>query len=201
MRSCGLLLAAFTLGGAVDALHAQTTFPTGVQTTDAPAASAAAGSGIWWGVGLGAGAMRLTCDICAADRERGPAVNIMLGATATSSVRVAAEAGGWTYDDDGVRETLFRAGVTGYVYPLPNRGLHLLGGVNWVGYRADQLRYDSGALSVGVGWDVAIIGGWTVGNALRLEAASFGSLRNEDATVARNVGLRLMRVEVSVKRF
>ena len=73
--------------------------------------------------------------------------------------------------------------------------------MSWVGYRADQIRYDAGALSLGVGWDVEVLGGWTLGNALRLEAASFGNLRNEGVTVARNVGLSFLRLEVAVKRF
>lgn len=168
-----------------------------------PGAAQTTGSsptGLWYGVGLGAGALRFTCDLCADTRDRGASVTAMIGAWATPAVRVALEGGGWTLDDGGDRETLWRAGLTGFVHPRPGSGLHLLAGLSWVGYGVDEISYDSGALSVGIGWDFPFVPGWTIGNAVRVDAASFGSFRNGDDRVAEDVGLSVVRFEVVLRR-
>jgi len=175
------------------------------QAPGGPAGSPAASErNLWVGFGLGAGTLRFTCDLCASGRDGGPSAFVLLGARASPRVRVAVEAGGWTRDDDGVRETLYRGGVTGFYHPRPESGLHLLAGLGWVGYRADDIGYDSAALSVGLGWDWALPGGalagWSVGNAVRIDAASFGRFRNDDARVVGDVGLSLVRLEVTLKR-
>lgn len=158
--------------------------------------------GIWWGVGVGLGALKFTCDICAADRDRGASLYGLVGAYASPALRVALEGGGWTREsaDEGVRESIYRLGLTGFLHPDPESGFHLLAGLGWVGYRADDTRYDSGALSVGLGWDFPVFGDWRMGNAARIEASSFGRFRNDDDVVASDVGLSMIRFEVTLRR-
>ncbi len=157
-------------------------------------------TGIWWGFGVGGGSLRFTCDLCARERDRGPTLYAAVGAYAAPGLRVGMEGGGWTRDDGAVREEMYRAGLTGFLHPDPESGFHVLAGLSWVGYRADDIRYDSGALSVGLGWEFEVVPGWAVGNAARIDAASFGSFQNDDDRVAEDVGLSLVRFEVTVRR-
>ena len=182
LRSVPVLILAAVLAAGAEPLSAQ--IPAGRGAPAAEVEPVEPRSGTWWAVGLGAGALRFTCDLCAEERDRGPSLLVMLGAYAGPRLRVALEGGGWTRDDDGVREALYRAGVTGFFHPREDSGLHLLAGLGWVGYRADELRYDSGSLSVGLGWDFPILSDWTLGNALRIDAGSFGSFKNDGDRVA-----------------
>ena len=169
-------------------------------TTDARFSDASEEPNLWAGIGLGAGTLRFTCDLCATGRDGGPSAFLLVGARASPRLRVAVEAGGWTRKDGNVRETLYRGGLTGFYHPRPESGLHLLAGLGWVGYRADDIGYDSAALSVGLGWDWPFLEDWSVGNAVRIDAASFGRFRTDDERVVGDVGLSLVRFEVTLKR-
>lgn len=156
--------------------------------------------GAWWSVTVGAAGARLTCDLCDPAREVGPWVEVAVGTHASADLRVGVEGGAWTHDDDGVRESVYRAGVVAELYPKAGSGLYLLGGVGWLGYRAESFGCDTMRLSVGVGWDLPFSGRWAVGNTLTLDAASFGSLKNESTTVARGVGMSVVRLGVRLRR-
>ena len=75
----------------------------------------------------------------------------------------------------------------------------MIGGVGWAGYRVEDIGYDSVRLLLGVGWDLPLAGSWIVGNRVVLDAASFGSLENEGTTVARSVGLSVLRAGVYLR--
>ena len=156
--------------------------------------------GLWWGVSVGGAGTRLTCDLCETNRELGPAIDVMVGSFAGPALRVGVEAGLWSHDDNGVRENVMRAGIVGLAYPRAGSGLHLIGGVGWSGYRAESFGYDAARLTVGAGWDLRLTGGWVVGNRLTLDAASFGSLRNNGAAVAGGVGISMVRLSVYLDR-
>ena len=110
------------------------------------------------------------------------------------------EGGGWSHDDDGEREKVYRAGVVAQLSPLLGRGLYLLGGFGWSGYRAGGFRYDAPRISVGAGWDLPVTGGWIIGSQLVLDASSFGSLKNEEDIVARRVGLSTIRLSIHLRQ-
>lgn len=170
-----------------------------------PGGSAAAtgdggSSNYWWALTVGAGSTRFTCDLCTPDRDAGPWADLAIGADASEAVRVGVEGGFWTHLDDRVREWVYRAGIVAHVYPRENSGLHLIGGGGWTAYRAEEIRYDSGRITVGLGWDFPLTPGWLVGNTVTLDAASFGSLKNERVTVDRDVGVSVLRLGVFIKR-
>lgn len=154
--------------------------------------------GLWWGVAAGGGSTRLTCDLCRAGRDLGPSVSVSVGAWAAPGLRVGLEGGGWSHDDDGTREFIYRAGLLAQLHPS-DRGLFIHGGIGWSGYRAGDFHYDAGHLTVGAGWDLPLTGRWVVGNTVSVDAASFGSLRNEGRRVAGDVGLSVIRFAVHVR--
>ena len=157
-------------------------------------------SNYWWALTVGAGSTRFTCDLCTPERDAGPWADLAIGADASEAVRVGVEGGFWTHRDGGTREWVYRAGVVAHVYPREESGLHLIGGGGWTAYRAEDIRYDSGRITVGLGWDFPLSPGWLVGNTVTLDAASFGSIKNERVTVDRDVGVSVLRLGVFIKR-
>lgn len=154
----------------------------------------------WWALTVGAGSTRFTCDLCTPDRDSGPWAGLAIGASASEAVKVGVEGGFWTHLDGDTREWVYRGGVVAHVYPRPGSGLHLIGGAGWSAYRAEDIRYDAGRLTVGLGWDLPLTSGWLVGNSITLDAASFGSLKNERVTIDRDVGVSVLRIGAFLKR-
>lgn len=144
--------------------------------------------------------MLLSCTICDPERELGPAVSAAFGTYANRVLRVGLEAGGWAHDDGDIREKVYRAGVVAQLHPRPGSGLHIVGGLGWSGYRAELYTYDAVRMTLGAGWDLPLTGSWIVGNRVLLDAASFGSLQNEQGAVATSVGLSVLTLGIYVRR-
>lgn len=157
-------------------------------------------AGYWWAVTIGAGSTRFTCDLCTPDRDTGPWAGLAIGASASEAVKVGVEGGFWTHLDDDIREWVYRTGIVAHVYPRQGSGLHLIGGAGWSAYRAEDIRHDAGRLTVGLGWDLPLTAGWLVGNSITLDAASFGSLKNDQVTIDRDVGVSVLRIGAFLKR-
>lgn len=191
-----LIVAAALLVGASPSVRAQEGPPPAADV-EAPAP---ASSGVWWSAGLGAGAVHFTCDLCAGDRDTGPLLRFAVGSEARSGLRVGVTAGGWTHVDGDVRETIYQAGLIARLEPTPGGRFHLIGGLAWTGYRAGDFDYDAPSLTLGAGLDFPVTGPWLLSNALLLDAASFARLRNDGEVAARDVGLSVLRLEVSVLR-
>lgn len=158
-------------------------------------------TGTWYALTVGGAGTRLTCDLCTATRDVGPMFTLSAGIHARPRLRVGIEAGRWSYSgDEEVRERVHTLGLVAHLVPNASRGFYLLGGAGWTGYRAGEFSYDAPRLTVGLGWDVPFSGDWVIGNVIALDAASFAPVRNEDATVMRNVGLSTVRVAVQLQR-
>lgn len=182
-------------------------FPVSPLLAQAPGADEA--GGLWWSVSAAVAGARLACDICDPSRDGGPSVEVAAGTYASDPLRVGLEAGAWTFSDGGFREWVYMAGVVAELHPRPGSGLHLIGGLGWSGYRAgdegpfvpeDGFRYDGVRLRLGAGWDLPFTGAWVVGNRLTVDASSFGTLHDDDAPIARSVGLSVVRFGVHVRR-
>jgi hypothetical protein len=131
-----------------------------------------------------------------------------VGTYATPSVRVGLDVGGWTFRDDDFREKVYTAGVIAEVYPRAGSGLHLIGGLGWTGYRAndvdadeDQLgfSYNGVRLRLGAGWDFPLTPAWSVGNRVTIDASSLGTLNDEGQPIAESVGLSLVRFGIYLR--
>jgi hypothetical protein len=144
---------------------------------------------VWWTATIAGHASRLTCDLCETGRDLGAAAGFAVGTYAGRRTRVGLDLGYATGTGDGVRESVVSAGVVAELYPLVGKGLHLIGGLGWAGYRAEDFEYNAIRVRLGVGWDLALGGSWVVGNRLTYDASSFGTLRAEGAPVVHGVGL------------
>lgn len=165
-----------------------------------PAGLDVAGSSVWYGVTLGGAGTRLTCDLCQPSRDIGPALTVSGGAYGADQLRVGLELSAWTHEDGGVREKLYGLGLVAHLVPDPTRGLYLLGGFGWSGYRAGDLSYDAPRVTVGFGWDVPAFGSWVVGNVVTLDGSAFVPIRNDGETAVRDVGLSSLRFAVQLRR-
>ena len=174
--------------------------PGAAEGQEVPASPTGRASTWWYGLTIGGAGSRLTCDLCETSRDVGPDVSVAVGAPAGARMRLGVEIGGWTHVDADIREKIYRAGVTAHLVPDPTRGLYLLAGFGWSGYRAGEFAYDAPRLTVGAGWDVPAFGDWVVGNVVALDASAFASLRNETTAVARQVGLSLLRLSIQLRR-
>lgn len=144
---------------------------------------AAEGRGFWWDAGLGFTSMQVTCRLCTGDIDSGPSLDLAAGAWASPRVAVGIEVGGWTHLDSDVRERVLRAGLSGRYTPSLDSGFHLIGGLGWMGYRADRFHYSTVNLLAGLGWRLPVSAGWSVGNRLVFDAAPFATLKNDGVSV------------------
>jgi len=172
-------------------------------------AQASGSGGIWLSVAAAAGGARLTCDICDPTRDAGPSVEAAFGTHASPYVRVGVDGSAWTFRDEDFRETIWSAGLVAEVHPRRGSGLHVIGGLGWTGYRANDIdpdpadvgfHYDALRVRLGVGWDLPLSASWAVGNRVTLDASSLGTLHDEGAPIAQSVGLSVVRFAFYLRR-
>ena len=154
------------------------------------------GDRFWWDAGIGVTSMQMRCGLCTGDIDAGPSLDLAGGAWASPHLAVGIELGGWLHDDDGVRERTLRAGLTGRWSPKLASGFHVVGGLGWMGYRAEEFHYGTLNLQMGVGWVLPITEGWAVGNRLVFDTAPFGTLKNDGVPVAGGIRMGALRFSV-----
>lgn len=164
------------------------------------AAQDGSSAGLWLDIAASAGSARLSCDLCESGRDLGGSVEVGVGAWAHPRLRVGIDAGALTRSDNNARETVYSSGVVAALYPRPASGLHLIAGLGWVGFRAEQFTYDAPRLRLGAGWDLPLTSGWVAGNRITVDGASFASLQNGGASVAESVGLSVVRFTLYIRR-
>jgi hypothetical protein len=178
----------------------------------APALAQSGGGagGVWWSASVAAAGARLNCaDVpCDPTRDGGPAIEAAIGTYATSAVRIGFDGGAWTFRDGDFRESVYTAGLVAEIHPRPRSGLHLIGGLGWSGYRANEVdvdeddlgfHYNALRLRVGAGWDLPLMASWSVGSRLTLDASSLGTLSDDGQPVATSVGMSVVRFGIYLR--
>jgi hypothetical protein len=153
----------------------------------------------WWDASLGSGSLQVSCDICADAVDSGVFAEVAAGAYATSRLAVGVEFGGWTHLDGETREEVYQGALTFRYARNHARGLHFLAGAGWLSYRAEDFRYGAPRVHMGLGWSIPVSSHLSVGNRLVWDVAPFGSLNNQDTTVAEGVRMGLLRFAVFIR--
>lgn len=159
-------------------------------------------SGTWFGIGAGGGWARVSCTICSAARDVGPAGQMRIGTTLRPGLLVGGEASAWTHtNEDDVRETVGTIAAVGYLYPRPGGALYLKGGAGYVAFRAgNDLASNLFGLIVGAGYEFRIGEQLSITNDLGLVASSFGALKNGAATAADDVSVTVLQFGIGIRR-
>jgi hypothetical protein len=159
--------------------------------------------GFWWGLGASLGWGHVTCDICLADRQTGPSVNIRAGITAGPNLLLGLEASGWLKSEESVTEKLVALKGVAFWYPNARSGLHLELGLGLVGYRSDG---EDGTLTstgfgpaLGVGYDFRVASSVSLTPYLHASVSvPTAELNFEGERVTDGVGLSLIQIGLDV---
>ena len=147
--------------------------------------------------GVGAGWGRVSCDVCQTSRDLGPTAFVRVGTALRPGVRVAGEATAWTHEVEDERENMGAAMAVLYLHPQQG-AFYVKSGIGYVGYRAgDDIALNAVGVQLGAGYDLRL-GGLALTNYLNLIGSSFGSLKNGDATIARDVSTTLLQFGVGL---
>jgi hypothetical protein len=115
--------------------------------------------GLFVGVGLGWGALDITCEGCEVDRESGFSGNFRIGGALSDKVLLGAESEGWYKSVEGTSISFGTLTVSAYFYPS-SKGLYLRGGVGLAVLSASDGEFsdsDTGlGFSFGAGYDIPI---------------------------------------------
>jgi hypothetical protein len=162
---------------------------------------------MWLSAGMGAGWTRVNCGICVTERRLGPSGYLRVGTTLRPGLLLAVEGNGWSRDDEEISSGLFTAGATAQLYPHPDGGVFLRGGLAYVRYRGGDEDDDGDVAAnlfgivMGAGYEFPIAGSLYVTNYANLLTSSFGSLNSDrGATAANDVSLTLLQIGIGITR-
>jgi hypothetical protein len=162
--------------------------PLRAQNTDA--------GGIWLGVGVGAGWVRVSCDICQTSRDVGPSAFVRVGKSVRPGLRVAGEVTAWTHEVEAERENVGAAMAALYIQPREGP-LYAKVGLGYVGYRAgENIAMNAVGLQLGAGYELRL-GELALSNYVNLISSSFGVLKNESITIAEDVSTTVLQFGIA----
>ena len=150
--------------------------------------------GFWIGGGLGYGAAKLSCGICAEENSRigGLSGYLRLGATITPSFLLGAEFDAWggsPEPEDPADSTASRflgsVLAVAYWYPSRRMGLYFKGGAGYLSYRigGDDITTSAFAGTLGVGFEVPVGGGFSVLPFINYLDSANGDLKLNGTTI------------------
>lgn len=163
--------------------------------------SGAGGGRLVVGGGFGPGWARVSCDICARDRDLGMSGTLRVAKPVSPRLSLGGEGIGWTRtDEEDVREIVASAQGVAYYQPRPGGGLVLKAGAGWVGYRADEIGSNGVGIQLGAGYEFHAGSAFSLNNYVNLVASSFTSLKTAGNTLADGVSVTLFQFGVGVTR-
>jgi hypothetical protein len=127
----------------------------------------ASAGGFWYGFSVAPGWSRVSCGICAGQREPGLSGSIALGGTTSRSLRLGGELAGWRQSGEDLTQTLLSIGALAHWYPSARRGgLYLRGGASLLMHRAsdgtDVVTSSGIGPQLGIGYDFVAGQHWLI---------------------------------------
>jgi hypothetical protein len=167
-----------------------------------PNASASRG-GQWLGVGVGGGWGRVTCGVCASNRETSISGYVKAGGTLNRRMLLGVEADGWMRSDSNVDEFLIGIAAQLYFYPNPRKRLFYKAGAGMMLYQIDdgpgRLTSTAFGPSIGVGYDLPVSPSVSFSPFASAFIASLGGeIKFNGSSVRNDGGLMLIQVGVGV---
>ena len=136
------------------------------------------GSRLWYGFGLAPGWARVSCTICAANRQAGISAFAAIGASTSRVLRIAGELAAWRERDGTVRQTLMSVGAAAYWYPNVRRQFYLRGGATFVMHRVndgtDVVTSSGIGPQLGVGYEYPVNRSWRLAPFAHYSVGVFG---------------------------
>ncbi len=166
-------------------------------------AQRAPSDGMWFGAAIGGSSARLSCQVCAGERETAVSGFVQIGGTFNPQFRYALEGGGWRKDGPTLNQWIGSLGLVGYFSPRSDGGLYFKGGPSALYYSAtdeddDEVTSRSYGVVVGMGYALSNAGSLVFRPAITVHASSFGRLSSRDETVASDVNLSLIQLSIGI---
>lgn len=164
--------------------------------------------GFWIGFGFGGGSAHGDCDGCDFDAESGPTGYLKLGGGLSPKLLLGADVTTWV--GQATDASLGSADVTAgfvaaavYWYPTPSSGLFLKGGLGYFTLTGDantgeELESASGALVLGIGYDIRVGRMLSLSPMLTFAASGKGNFDIDGFTVADDFTGRLVTLQLGV---
>lgn len=156
----------------------------------------------WAAATVGAGWLRVACDICRAERAGGMSAALAGGTVLQPGLLLGVEITGWAQEEPVGEDRPGAASLSAVVLLRPagfGAGPTVRAALGPIWYRAgDAVALHALAVGAGVGYRVPLGARAILTNHLDITAASFASLRNGETTIANDVGISLVRVGVGL---
>lgn len=146
----------------------------------APARTAPSVGGFWYGFGLGAGAVRLSCDICQAETHAGAVAAFRLGGAPSARLRLGLEASGWGEASGDLRRRQGSLTAIAQWRIAPRSRWHATGGAGVTAFRVSEdglsLSTTVPAFHLGLGYEIPLTPAYALVPALGVSRSLGGSL-------------------------
>jgi len=162
-------------------------------------------SGMWLGVGAGAGSARVTCATCVEERLGGPSGYLRLGGTISPSVLLGGEGSIWVKTDEDQDQLLGSVNAIALLYPRLTSGFHVKGGLGVLRYQVNEdqnpdatAKVSGLSLVLGVGYDLKVASQYSLSPFASLVVSSFGTLSQDDEDLASGVNTSLFQFGLGI---
>jgi hypothetical protein len=158
--------------------------------------------GFWYGFGLGAGAIRISCDLCLPDTHAGAVATLRIGGSPSRRLRVGLEATGWGEPSGELRRREATLGLAAQWRLAPGSRWLLLGstGASWlrISEADDALTATAPFIHLGVSHEIPLAPAYAIAPTLGVSRSFGGVLRLDGSEVTRGAGVTRAQVGLNL---
>jgi hypothetical protein len=158
--------------------------------------------GFWYGLGLGAGALRLSCDLCRPDTHTGAVATLRIGGSPSRQLRLGLEATGWGEPSGDLlrREATIGLAAQWRVNPRARWVLLGSGGASWLRISEAGTAITSTApfILAGVQYEIPLAPAYALTPTIGVSRSFAGVLRLDGSEVTRGAGVTRVQAGVGL---